>query len=645
MSKSRLIVAYLFVILTFITLLLRYGYLQLIDHGTLLQLSINNYSSNVASLPTRGAILDKNGVILADNRASYVVALLPKDLKDSTDVLFQRLAKYINYTEIDKKKFEAQKRNSKNYDWIIVKDDLSNTEIANLTAHKYEFPELSVFARTKRFYPFDDIYAHSLGYVGRVSQNDQTKISQAGKVQDYLKNDYIGKNGLEQYYENMLRGKLGKRIIKTDANGNEVGLISNTQATDGYSLQLTIDNNLQKVAWDALGDNKGAIVAIDPETGGILAFVSKPGFNPNWFIDGISVDDWEDLSTDPKKPLLNRASQGTFPPGSTFKPFMAIAALYLGIRTPSSTINDPGYFVIPGSTHRFRDSFKYGRGTINFTKAIAISSDTFFYKLGLDMGIDRADKVLTMFGFGKKTGIDLPHENSGLLPSKEWKKNHYPKDPYQQKWLPGDSVSFGIGQGLNNYTPLQLAYAVSIMANSGKVMKPHFLDKVVDKSGRVIESYSITSTQLPIPQDQFTFVKNAMQKVVTEGTARSISYGLKYTMGGKTGTAQVVSMNQSDRKAKFSGQAYKDHAWFIAFAPVDHPKIAIAIIVENGGWGASMAAPIARKMTDFYLLGPANPAVENTQYKKFTPSKTDNDAVATTGDDEEDDADDDSTTE
>ncbi len=630
MAKSRITAAYLFVIIAFSILFSRYGYLQLINHSVLLQQSVNNYSSTIATLPSRGVILDRNGVILADNHASYVVALLPKDLKDSTDDLFTRLTKYINFTELDKKKFNAQKKNAKNYDWIIVKDDLSNTEIANLTAHIYEFPELSVFARTKRYYPFDEIYSHSIGYVGRISQMDKSRLQKSGSFNDYLVNDYIGKNGLELYYESVLRGKLGKRTIKTDANGNEVGLINNSKAVDGYAIQLTIDNNLQKAAWDALGNRKGAIVAINPQTGGVLAFVSKPGFNPNWFIDGVSIDDWDDLTTDPNKPLLNRAAQGIFPPGSTFKPFMAIAALFLGLRTPTSTINDPGYFIIPGSTHKFRDSYKSGRGVINFIQAIIVSSDTFFYKLALDMGIDRADRVLTMFGFGKKTGIDLPHENSGLLPSREWKKRRYAKDASQQKWLAADSVSFGIGQGFNNYTPLEMAYVTSTLANEGKAIKPHFLDKIINGNGVVVESYTIQQTQLPIPQSYFAIVKNAMQKVVSEGTAVSISHGLKYTMGAKTGTAQVVSMNQNNRQAKFSGEQYKDHSWFIAFAPVQNPKIAMAIIVENGGWGASAAAPIARKLSDFYLLGPTDPAIINNQYKKFVPNEEDNDTEAET---------------
>ncbi len=633
MTKSRIIASYIFVICTFIILFSRYFYLQLIDHGNLLQQSINNYSSIVAALPVRGGIIDRNGVILSDNKVSYVVAILPKSIKKSND-LFDKLSEYINITELDRKKYQTQLKHSKNYDWIIIKDDLSNTEVANLTAHGYEFPELSVFARTKRYYPFDEIYSHSIGYVGRVSSNDKAKIDKSGQSNDYLSNDYIGKSGLEAYYEGYLRGQLGKKIIQTDAFGNEVGLIANTQATDGYTIELTIDNNLQQLAWKALGDNKGAIVAIDPQTGGILAYVSKPGFDPNWFIDGISNDDWDDLSNNSNKPLLNRASQGSYPPGSTFKPFMAIGSLYLGIRTPEQTMNDPGYYIIPGSTHKFRDSQPNGLGIINLTQAIMHSSDAYFYKLGLDMGIDRLDQVMNLFGFGAKTGIDLPHENPGLLPSRAWKAKRFSRDPYQKNWLAADSVNIGIGQGFNNYTPLQMAQATAILANDGIVIKPHFLNRILEKDGTTIESYRYAESRLPIPQSDIEVVKKAMQKVITEGNARQLGVGLKYTMAGKTGTAQVVGMNQDSRKAKFSGQEFKDHAWFIAFAPVDNPKIAVAVIVENGGWGASAAGPIARKLFDYYLIDKNN-STDNNQYLKFTPNNN-QDGEENSDDDTED---------
>lgn len=621
MTKSRIIAAYLFVFCSFITLFVRYADLQLFNHHLLLQQSIDNYSSIVPSQPIRGTIVDRNSVILADNQAAYAIAVLPKDVKKGRDI-FTKISKYANITEIDRRKYKAQLQKSKNYDWIVIKDDLSNVEIANLTAHNHEFPDLLVFAHIKRTYPFDDLYSHSIGYVGRVSSQDKNKLIQSGRVHDYTANDYIGKSGLEQYYENALRGQLGKKTIQTDAVGNEVGLLSNTSAVDGYTLKLTLDNSLQKLASSLLGERTGAIVAIDPQTGGILTFVSKPGFNPNWFIDGISLDDWSDLSQNPKNPLLNRAAQGTYPPGSTFKPFIALASLYLGFRTPDYRMNDPGYFVIPGSSRHFRDSYPHGLGFIDMKQALIRSSDAYFYKLGLDMGVDRIYKGLSIFGLGQKTGVDLPIENTGLLPSRAWKAKRFAKDPYQKNWLPADSVSVGIGQGFNNYTPLQMAHAVSMIANGGRAIVPHFLDEIIDENGKVIKKYTVTSHNIPATQEQINFIKEAMHQVVLQGTAKGISSGLKYSMAGKTGTAQVVGLSDNSRQAKFSGSQYKDHSWFIAFAPVEKPVIAIAVIVENGGWGAGAAAPIARSLFDFYLLGPQNPAQDDLQYRKFTPSQS-----------------------
>jgi penicillin-binding protein 2 len=600
MNNHRLIVAYLFVIGGLALLFLRYAYLQLAIHQRLLVQSVNNYSSVVATQPVRGAILDRKGVVLADNNVSYAVAVLPKDAKNA-DALFERLESYISLTEFAKKKYFKQLHRAKKYDWVIIKDDLPNLEVAQLTAHAFSFPELTVFAHTKRYYPFADLYAHSLGYVARVSPADKKKLDQAGFLKNYLTNDYIGKGGLEKEYEPLLRGRVGKKIIRTDALGNEVGLISNTPAQDGYSLQLTLDNQLQAKAAALLGARKGAVVALDPQTGGVLVFVSKPGYNANLFLDGISPNDWDELQQDSRKPLLNRAAQGTYPPGSTFKPFLAAAALSLGVRSAQYRFHDIGYFTLPGSAHRFRNSGNEVLGNIGIVDAVTHSSDAFFYKLGLDMGIERMQKSLSMFGLGRKTGIDLPEENSGLLPSRAWKAKRFARDKYQKNWLPADSVTMGIGQGFNHYTPLQMAQATAILA-TGKVIAPHFLHQVLDKYGNQITVFHESALPLPITKANLDLVRLGMQKVMQIGTGARIGQGLKYTMAGKTGTAQVVALAQNSRKTKFTGEQYKDHSWFIAFAPLENPKIAVAIIVENGGWGASAAGPIARELFDSYLL-------------------------------------------
>jgi penicillin-binding protein 2 len=609
MNKSKIVFTYIIFTLFFIIIIIRYAFLQIIGHNQLLQQSINNYSSILTILPVRGTILDRNNEILANNKISYAIGILTKNYKKNINI-FEDLNSYINITNIDKIKFKKQLNKAKNYDLIIIKDDLNEREIANFTSHNYLFPEVVIFARTKRDYPYNELYAHSIGYVGKVSPSDLKKINS----KRYLNNDYIGKTGLEGYYESLLRGEIGKKVIQTDSLGNELGLINNIPAKNGLNIQITIDNNLQNLAYSLLENYSGAIVALDPQNGDVLAFVSNPSYNPNWFIDGINTEEWYDISNDNQKPLLNRASQSSYPPGSTFKPFIGLIALDMGFRNQNSQYYDHGYFIAPGSNHKFRDNdHPNGLGYINMKTAIAMSSDTFFYKLAYDMGINNINKGLSIFGFGKKTGIDLPTEASGLLPSKEWKARRFAKDNYQKNWLPADSITIGIGQGFNHYTPLQMAYFTSIIANNGTAIPPHFLKAIIPDDKNNIHQYTPKLYNLNINQNNLNYIKQSMQLVVTNGTAKGISYGLKYSMAGKTGTAQVVSTIKNGRAQKFTGHKYKDHSWFIAFAPVDKPKIAIAIIVENGGFGASVAAPIARKLFDAYLLKINPSTLKNTE--------------------------------
>lgn len=617
MIKSRITIAYIFIAISFFILFARYAYLQIFQHGALLKSSVANYSSTVPSKPVRGSILDRNNNLLAGNYFTYAVGIRAKN-SHHVESIFNTLTQYIELSPIDKKKFKIQLNNSKGYDQVIIKDDLSQSQVARLTAHSYALPNLEIFAHTKRYYPFKELYAPSVGYISHITAHG---IKSHNK-HDYLSDDYIGKDGLEYYYESKLHGSLGRKIIKTDAVGNEISVISNTPAIDGNNIKTTLDSKLQSLAWQLLGKHQGAIVALNPTNGEVLAFVSKPSFDPNLFTEGMSSKQWYGLIKDENNPFLNRALQGTYPPGSTFKPFLALSALYLGIRTPNYKMDDPGYFIIPGSKHRFRDSQLNGLGVINLATAIKYSSDAYFYKLGLDMGIDNMDKTLTLFGFGRITGIDLPNENPGLLPSRQWKAKRFAKNPYQRKWQLSDSVTMGIGQGFNHYTPLQMAVAVSAIANNGVLVTPHLLDAITDKDGKIVESYTLIKHKLPMSLTDIQFIKKAMQSVVTHGTASgpNIAGGLKYTMAAKTGTAQVVALNQNNRKSRFSGEKYKDHAWFIAFAPVDHPKIAVAIIVEHGGWGASAAGPIARKLFDAYLL--PNPSVESHDLSPYYRHKS-----------------------
>lgn len=601
MSKSRVIASYLFVIFGLSLLFGRYYFIQVVSHQKFLNKAVDNYSVTIATQPSRGTITDVNGVILAQNKLSYALAVLPKDIRKSQESVFDTLESMINLTSFDILKFNKRLKNSRSYDWVIIKDDLSNKEVATLVSQSYLMPTLNVFAHTKRVYPLQSLYAHSIGYVGKVSQSDKNKLESMGTVKNYLSDDYVGKNGLELFYESYLRGSIGKKVIQTDAYGNEVDLLDNTSAIDGDTLQLTINNKLQEKASKLLGDRKGAIVALDPNTGGVLAFVSKPAFDPNLFLDGISIDDWDELSNDSRNPLLNRCSLGAYPPGSTFKPFVGISALNQGTISASYYYNDRGYYTLPGSTHKFRNSGGSVWGSINVVDAIAHSSDTFFYNLGVMMGVDRMDSGLEMFGFGAKTGIDLPHETTGILPSRAWKANRFTKNKQLANWQLADSVNMGVGQGYNNYSPLQMAYATSIIANNGVVHKPHFINKIIHGESVVLD-YSESSYRLPISKSHFDLVRLGMVRVMQIGTGKNVAAGARYTIAGKTGTAQVVGLDQTTRKAKKSGAQYQDHSWFIAFAPVESPQIAVAVIVENAGFGAKIAGPIVRQLLDGYIL-------------------------------------------
>lgn len=431
-------------------------------------------------------------------------------------------------------------------------------------------------------------------------------LEEEGLTALYRGSTHIGKSGLEKYYEHQLHGVPGYQEVEKDAYGNIVRVLKNVPSKMGQTLRLGMDIRMQQEADRILGDRRGALVAINPQDGTVLAFVSKPSFDPNLFIDGIDSDTWKMLNDDWKKPLINRVTQGLYPPGSTFKPFMGMALLESGKITQNTIIPAPGAWSIPGSRHIFRDSVRSGHGSANLSKAIQVSSDTFFYRLGYEMGIDKASPYLAQFGFGQKTGIDLPSEYVGVLPSREWKAKRFAKssDPTAKEWRAGEMVSVSIGQGYNAYTPLQMAHATASLANNGVVHQPHLVKEILDFGARKITRINPNpERQIPFKTDNFEYVKRAMEKVLKPGgTAHRIGGGLAYTMGGKTGTAQVVQIKQGGRyNAAALREQHRDHAWFISFAPLEKPEIAIAVILENGGWGA-YAAPLAREMTDFYML-------------------------------------------
>ena len=602
----RLLVAFILIIIFFSILLARFFYLQVTQHNEFSGQASNNRITLIPTPPVRGEIVDINGVPLAKNYPVFSLEVIPSRIEGKMEDVIEALKKYVDITPTDLKRFKKYRESYRKFENIPLKLRLTDEEAARLSVHLREFKGVEVNSRTFREYPYGKLTSHFLGYIGRISDKDKEMLEEEGLTVLYRGSTHIGKSGLEKYYEHQLHGIPGYQEVEKDAYGNIVRVLKNVPSKMGQTLRLGMDIRMQQEADRILGDRRGALVAINPQDGTVLAFVSKPSFDPNLFIDGIDSDTWKMLNDDWKKPLINRVPQGLYPPGSTFKPFMGMALLESGKITQNTIIPAPGAWSIPGSRHIFRDSVRSGHGSANLSKAIQVSSDTFFYRLGYEMGIDKASPYLAQFGFGQKTGIDLPSEYTGVLPSREWKAKRFAKssDPTAKEWRAGEMVSVSIGQGYNAYTPLQMAHATASLANNGVVYQPHLVKEVLDFGARKITRINPNpERQIPFKADNFEYVKRAMEKVLKPGgTAHRIGGGLAYTMGGKTGTAQVVQIKQGGRyNAAALREQHRDHAWFISFAPLEKPEIAIAVILENGGWGA-YAAPLAREMTDFYML-------------------------------------------
>jgi penicillin-binding protein 2 len=478
---------------------------------------------------------------------------------------------------------------------------LNEAEAARFAVNSYRFPGVEIRSRLFRNYPLGKQGSHLTGYIARINEADLSMLEKNGEISNYKGSDHIGKGGLEQRYEHQLHGVTGFQQVEVDADGHAVRVLANTPPVSGNNLILSIDSKLQEIAEQAFGERRGALVALNPANGEVLAFVSMPTFDPNLFVDGIDQDSWNALNVSRDKPLINRPLRGAYPPGSTFKPFVALAGLENNKRAPPFSISDPGYFALPGSAHRYRDWKPEGHGHVDIRRAIAISCDTFFYGLALDLGIDKLTSFVSHFGFGKLTGIDIEGERSGLLPTPEWKEKRY-----KQQWYLGETVITGIGQGYTLVTPLQLAYATAMLANNGVGVRPHLVASIRDSITGVIRPLALeTLDRIPVSAANLELVKSGMTDVTQPGgTAASIGAGAPYSIAAKTGTAQVIGVAQGQKyNANQIDEYHRDHAWFIAYAPADTPKIALAVIVENGGHGGSAAGPIARQVMDYYLLG------------------------------------------
>ena len=599
--RMRLAAAAVFVLFAFGLLTARLVYLQIYKHEELSTQAENNRITVVPIVPNRGLILDRNGIVLANNYSAYTLELTPSKIDDLEGTI-DRLAALIAIEPRDRKRFKRLMDENKSFESLPIRTKLSDDEVARFTAQRFLFAGVDIKARLFRNYPLGAVGSHLIGYIGRINEAEKDKIDDSDDEANYSGTQYIGKLGVEQSYEAELHGTTGFEEMEITASGHPVRRLDSKPATPGNALVMSIDIRLQALVEELFGERRGAFVAIDPRNGEILAFVSKPNFDPNLFVDGIDSESWKALNESLDKPLLNRALRGTYSPGSTYKPFMALAALQLGKRTPQQVTYDPGYFNFGG--HTFRDDKEGGHGSVDMYKSIVASCDTYYYTLAADLGVDAIHDFMAPLGLGQLTGIDMQGELRGVLPSTEWKRNAYKKKELQ-KWYAGETISLGIGQGQNTFTMLQLAQAMATLASGGQRFKPHLV-KIVENFETREQRRAVGEALPPMnwKAENVAVVRRAMYGVTQEGTGRAAFLNAPYQAGGKTGTAQVIGIKQGEKyNAHNVDERHRDNALFTAFAPLDEPRIAIALVVENAGFGAGAAAPIARRAIDYVLTG------------------------------------------
>ncbi len=599
--RGRILFAGIAIILAFLLLAGRMAWLQVFQRDRYHALAEANRISVVPVVPNRGLILDRNGEVLAANYSAYTLEVTPSRVAN-LEAALDDLAAVVDIQTKDRRRLKRLMEESKNFESLPVRNRLSDEEIARFAVNRYRFPGFEIRARLFRNYPQGEVASHAIGFIGRINVADVKKLDAANLTAAYKGTDHIGKQGIEASYESVLHGITGSEQVEIDAGGRAIRSLSKSEPTAGNDLTLTLDIKLQRVAEQSFGDRRGALVALDPNTGEILALVSKPGFDPSLFVDGIDPQNWDLLNNSPDKPLLNRALQGAYPPGSTIKPFLALAALESGKRTPTQITHDPGYFNF--ADHRFNDDQVGGHGAVDMHKAIVVSCDTYFFQLASETDIDKTAEFLGKLGFGARTGIDIDGEKEGILPSRAWKEKAFAKSPpVQRKWYAGETISTGIGQGANAFTPMQLAHAVAILANDGVSYKPHLIRQITDSTtGKKTGVEPTIDRQLDLKKANIEIIKEAMADVPKAGTSASAFRNVGYVSAGKTGTAQLFSLKGEKYNANRIGEHLRDHAWYISYAPAEKPTIAIAVLVENGGKGAQAAAPIVREVFDYYLL-------------------------------------------
>lgn len=604
--NRRLMITIAIVIVLTLVLLGRLFQLQVINNAHYTTLSEKNRVNIMPIAPTRGMIYDRNGVLIAHNVPSFILQIVAERV-DNMEATLSLLGQLITLTDREIKRFKRQLRRKRNFVSIPLRYRLSDAEVARIAVNQYRLPGVQIKAELSRHYPIGGLMAHVAGYVGRISEADLRRLD----TREYRASSHIGKVGIEKYYEDLLHGKIGFQRVETNAQGRIIKVLERNLPTPGQTLYLNVDVNLQAVAYKAFGEDNGALVAMDPQTGAILAMVSVPTYDPNVFVHGLAIDEFRTLSKSPHRPLFNRALQGQYPPGSTLKPMLGLAGLELDEIYAYNPIDCKGWYMLDDDVdeRRYRDWKREGHGSTNLIDAITESCDIFFYDLSYNLGIDRIHQYLSAFGLGKKTGIDLEGELNGIIPNKEWKRRHY-----NEMWYPGETLINGIGQGFMLTTPLQLVSFTATLSQAGKRVKPVILQATQDPKTRLIQTVEPEPLQSvhQIKIANWETILRAMRKVVhgIKGTARGMGYGLKYQMAGKTGTSQVFGIKEGEkyRKDKLKKKLH-DHALFVGFAPFEQPRIAVAVIVENGGGGGSVAAPIVRKIMDYYLLEKGNESV------------------------------------
>ena len=598
--RLRLAVVALVVLGCFTLIGWRLYVLQVLRHDAYAERAETNRTAVVPIVPNRGEILDRNGVVLATNYKSYTLEITPSRTGKPVDEVIDAIHQVVEISPRDRRRFKRLQEDSRTFESLPVRMRLTDEEVARFAAQRYRFPGVEIKARLFRTYPLGETGGHIIGYLGRINQRDKERIEDSDDAANYRGTDYIGKLGVEASYEKVLHGTTGVEQMETSAGGHAVRRLGSHPAVPGESIRLSIDIKLQKLVEDMYGERRGALVAIDPQNGEVLAFVSKPTFDPNLFVEGIDQESWAELNESINKPLLNRALRGTYPPGSTYKPFMGLAALETGKRQPGTVIMDGGSWTFGG--HTFRSG--HALGPVDLYRSIVKSSNVYYYQLANDMGVNAIHDFMKPLGFGQITGIDIPGETRGVLPSTEWKRTTY-KRAAQQKWYAGETISLGIGQGYNNFTMLQLASATATLAAGGMKHTPHIVK--AEQDPQTLQFKDIAQppgADLGYKAANVALVKRGMVGVTQEGTSRGVFAGAPYLSGGKTGTAQAVTIGQKARyDARRLAEHQRDHSLYIAFAPADNPRIAVAAIVENAGFGAAHAAPLVRRVMDYWLAG------------------------------------------